>query len=452
MKRIFCSFFALIVICLSSSASAAYTDIIRVGLAYGSTAKAVATIKSQSGFKLGSMSGLTFNSTTTTNETTLNITYANGIYNVTNSSGESIYTGENVATEAISGTTDFDGYNYYGAFGFNAESSGKLTVINYANIENYIKGVLPYEMSASWPIEALKAQAVCARSFVLGNLNKHKSYGFDVCNTTNCQVYHGTERADANSDSAVDQTKGQILMYDGKLAVGYFFSSSGGATESNENVWGGTPIPYLRGVVDIYEDASASSKNVWSVTLTAEQIADKLKSAGYSIGQVADVKVTKRTEMDNVNQVTVTDTTGKSVVIENDDVRTVFGLNSIRYTINGDNSSNNNNSSSNGSTANTVYVNGSGVTDGSFYAIGADGSKAYIGSVNGKNVLTGSGTQKISLATAKTISSDSYVFSGTGWGHSVGMSQYGARSMANMGFTYTDILQFYFTGVTISQM
>lgn len=447
MKRIFCSLFALFVVCISSSASAAYTDIIRVGLAYGSTAKATATIKSTSGFKLGSMNGLTFNSASTTNETTLNITYANGTYNVTNSSGKSVYSGANVAAEAISGTTNFDGYDYYGAFSFNAESSGKLTVINYANIEDYIKGVLPYEMSASWPIEALKAQAVCARSFVLGNLNKHKSYGFDVCNTTNCQVYHGTERADANTDSAADQTKGQILMYDGKLAVGYFFSSSGGATENNENVWGGTAIPYLRGVVDIYEDASASSKNVWSVTLTAEQIADKLKSAGYSIGDVADVKVTKRTEMGNVNEVTVTNTTGKSVVIKNGNVRTVFGLNSIRYTINGDNSS------SGGSTSSAVYVNGSGVTDGSFYAIGADGNKAYIGSVNGKTVLTGSGTEKVSLsASTKAVSTNDYVFSGTGWGHNVGMSQYGARSMAKMGFNYTDILKFYFTGITISQM
>lgn len=450
MKRIFCSFFALVIICLGSFAKAAYTDIIRVGLAYGSTAKTTATIKSESGFKLGSISDLTFNSITTTNETTLNITYAGETYNVTNSSGQSVYTGTNVAAEAISGTTNFDGYNYYGVFGFNAESSGKLTVINYVNIEDYVKGVLPYEMSASWPIEALKAQAVCARSFVLGNLNKHKSYGFDVCNTTNCQVYHGIERADKNTDSAADQTKGQILMYDGKLAVGYFFSSSGGATENNENVWGGTPIPYLRGVVDIYEDASASSKNVWSVTLTAEQVADKLKSAGYSIGQVADVKVTKRTEMGNVNEVTVIDTEGNSVVIKNDKVRTVFGLNSIRYTING--SSNNNNSSNEG-TANAVYVNGFVITDGSFYAIGADGNKAYIGSVNGKTVLTGSGTQKISISTsAKTISSDSYVFSGTGWGHSVGMSQYGARSMANMGFAYIDILEFYFTDITISQM
>ena len=447
MKRIFCSLFALVVICVSSSAEAAYTNIIRVGLAYGSTAKATATIKSDSGFKLGSMNNLTFNSEATTSETTLNITYSNGTYNVTNSSGKSVYSGANVATEAISGTTNFDGYNYYGAFGFNAESSGKLTVINYANIEDYVKGVLPYEMSASWPIEALKAQAVCARSFVLGNLNKHKSYGFDVCNTTNCQVYHGTERADANTNSAADQTKGQILMYDGKLAVGYFFSSSGGATENNENVWGGTPIPYLRGVNDIYEDASASSKNTWSVTFTAEQIASKLKSAGYSIGTVADVKVTKRTEMDNVNEVTVTDTTGKSVVIKNDKVRTVFGLNSIRYTINGDDSS------SGGNTNGGVYVNGSSVADGGFYAIGANGAKTYIGSVNGKTALTGSGTSKVTVSSStKATTSNTYTFSGTGWGHNVGMSQYGARSMAKMGFNYTDILKFYFTGITISQM
>ena len=453
MKRIFCSLFAFVVLCVGSLASASYTNILRVGLAYSSTAVSVANLINSSGFSIGVMNDTTFTGSQSTSETTLKITYANNTYLVQGLSGQTIYSvsGENIAVRPISGTTTYDGYNYYGDFVFKAESSGKLTVINYVNIEDYVKGVLPYEMSASWPIEALKAQAVCARSFALGNLNKHKAYGFDLCNTTNCQVYHGTERADSNSNDAVDQTKGQILMADGKLATGYFFSSSGGATENNENVWGGTPISYLRGVKDIYEDASASSYNVWSVTLTADQIASKLKSAGYSIGTVADVKVTKRTEMDNVNEVTVTDTSGKSVTIKNGSVRTVFGLNSIRYTING--SSILTGSSGSGG----LWVNDSQITDSGLYAIGAGGNKAYIGSVSGKTALTGSGKQTISISSSNdsgnvNVASGSYVFSGTGWGHSVGMSQYGARSMANMGFSYSDILKFYYTGITISQM
>lgn len=450
MKRIFCSFFALIVLTGFASASAAYTSILRVGLAYGSTAVQTATIKSPSGFSVGTMNGTSFSGISSLSDTMLTISYGQSTYQVKNSDGENIYSasGDSIAFRPLSGVTTYGNYNFYGDFVFKVESSGKLTVINYVNIEDYVKGVLPYEMSASWPLEALKAQAVCARSYALGNLNKHKSYGFDVCNTTNCQVYNGTSRANDNSNSAVDQTKGQILMADGKLATGYFFSSSGGATENNENVWGGTPISYLRGVVDKYEDASASSYNTWSVTLTADQIAQKLKSAGYSIGTVADVKVTKRTAMDNVNEVTVTDTTGKSVTIKNGSVRTVFGLNSIRYTI-----------ASNGSSISTgqggsLFINDSAKTDGKLYAVGADGKSIAIGSVNGKTALTGSGSEKISVSSGQTVTvpAGSYVFSGTGWGHNVGMSQYGARSMAKLGFNYDDILKFYYTGITISQM
>ncbi|MEG2000103.1 MAG: SpoIID/LytB domain-containing protein, partial [Evtepia sp.] len=99
--------------------------------------------------------------------------------------------------------TWFKGYRYYGDFMYKRMDGGNLTVINYVSLENYVKGVLPYEMSASWPVEALKAQAVCARNYARLVGTKHAKDGFDVCNTIDCQVYCGLNKASDNSDRAV---------------------------------------------------------------------------------------------------------------------------------------------------------------------------------------------------------------------------------------------------------
>jgi stage II sporulation protein D len=114
-------------------------------------------------------------------------------------------------------------------------------------------------MSPSWPLEALKAQAVCARTYVMAS-RKHS--GFDVCTTECCQVYQGIGRANATTDMAVDQTAGQYMTYNGELCVAYYSSSDGGATENSENVWN-EAIGYLRGVVDPYEaDIADTARNI----------------------------------------------------------------------------------------------------------------------------------------------------------------------------------------------
>jgi stage II sporulation protein D len=109
-------------------------------------------------------------------------------------------------------------------------------VVNFINIEDYVKGVLPYEMNPEWPKEALKAQAVAARTYTAAHLDdKHKSQGFDLCCEPDCQTYRGTNGASALSDSAVDETAGIYMTYDGAYADAYYHSSDGGATENSEN-------------------------------------------------------------------------------------------------------------------------------------------------------------------------------------------------------------------------
>ena len=341
MKRIvsllLCIIISFGVLCVVPASAVDTNVILRVGLTInGASSFADPKLENVSGeptgYTIGQMQGTTFSGSTSISSSQLTIQLVNDAFQVSDTAtGKVLYTSaqgaDHLAIRPNSALTWFKGYKWNGDFVYRRASGNNLTVINYVGLEDYVKGVLPYEISADWPAEAQKAQAVCARSFALGT-HKHTSAGYDLCNTTNCQVYLGTNLATAASDAAVDATRGEYLTYNGELVIGYFFSSDGGATEDAANVWGGD-YPYLQGKEDPYETYDSS----WSVTLTADEVRQKLVNAGYSIGAIANVEVTKRTDTDNVNEVTVTDTDGKTVTIQRDNVRTVFGLDSIRYTI-----------------------------------------------------------------------------------------------------------------------
>lgn len=314
------------------------------------------------------------------------------------------------------------GYKYYGNFAYPRASNGNLSVINYVSTEDYVKGVIPYEMSADWNIEALKAQAVCARSYAMSEI-KHKADGFDLCATTHCQVYQGLNLATANSDAAVDGTKGIYATASGKPVQLFYFSSDGGATEDAANVWGGD-YSYLIGKSDPYETAEVpESKAVWSVTLTAAQVQSKIKAIDSSFGTLANLAVTKNTAVGNVLEVTATDTTGKKVTISKAACRSTFSLNSQRY---------------------TITANGSGSSGGANTTPTSIGAGILSGFQKAMNGTSLGGNPPSTAATG-------YTFQGTGWGHHVGMSQYGAKAMAAQGKSYADILNFYFTGITLAK-
>ena len=562
MKRILSMLLcaAALVGCLSVAPASAVdtvdTDVtLRVGLTIGG-ANTFADPKLENvsgeptGYTIGTMNGTSFSGGTSVSASQLTIKLVSGAFQVTNTAtGKVLYTSaagaDHIAIRPNSDLTWFKGYQWHGDFVYRRASDENITVINYVGLEDYVKGVLPYEIDPDWPAEAQKAQAVCARSFALGT-SKHNEY-YELCNTTNCQVYLGANRATEASDAAVDATQGEYLTYNGEPVIGYFFSSDGGATEDAVNVWGGD-YPYLQGKEDPYETYDSS----WSVTLTAEEIRQKLVSAGYSIGTVANVEVTKRTDTDNVNEVTVTDTTGKQVVIRRDDCRTVFGLDSIRYTItpnasastaatlpqstsvkiqpsthvvtvdgervdpqgyningynfyklrdiayilNGTDSQFNvtwdgaNNrivltddaayqevggemtSSASAEIKNVSESDSTIVLDGKTLSLTGyriNGNNYYkirdVGSALGFSVDFDPETEIVLIGSANAGQDDtqddpndetpitnaaSYTFNGSGWGHSVGMSQWGAYGMAQQGFGYEDILKFYFTGIEIA--
>jgi stage II sporulation protein D len=147
---------------------------------------------------------------------------------------------------------------------------------------------VPGEVSPSWPAEALKAQAVAARSY---GLSTHAGPAFDQYPDTRSQVYHGMGAETPATNAAVDATRGQVVRYGGKIAVTYFFSASGGQTENVENVfYNASATPYLRSVKDSYD--GSAPRHTWKLTFTKAQVASRLH--GLVKGKFRGIQVVKR--------------------------------------------------------------------------------------------------------------------------------------------------------------
>ena len=355
-----------------------------------------------------------------------------------------------VRPRSVSGektVTWFSGYRYYGGFEYQRTTGGYISVINVLDIEDYVKCVIAAEMSNDWPLEALKAQTVCARTYAASQ-TRHRSAGFDVCSTTDCQAYRGAALSNERSDAAAEETRGVYLYYNGELVTNaVYYSCNGGASESCKNVWG-SEVPYLQGKLDPYEASVAwrFSRYYWSFTATGDELREVLKSeANTDIGQVQNVYVSEYSDTGNVIAITFEGTRG-SYTARREKCRTLLNgvydhinVRSMRYTVTGGDAS-------------TYYVNDaqSSVTGtGGLYVIDGDGA-VVPNNAGAKDtyVITSGGVQSLERKSANT--SNTFTFSGSGWGHNVGMSQWGAFAMAEKGYTYRDILNFYYTGITLS--
>lgn len=331
--------------------------------------------------------------------------------------------------------TWFKGQTYYGGFEYNRVNGNDITVINVVHMDDYLKGVIPYEMSPSWPVEALKAQALCAKSYAVNSIGKHKSQGFDLCNTTDCQVYYGTKTATANSDSAVEAVSGLYVLYNGKVAETFYHASSGGWTEDVKNIWG-SDIPYLKAVEDKY----LVDTRPYSFSITLDEVTSILQKKGYNVTEIVDFYASGITAAGNVREVTFVQKSGANLVFSGDSARTCLNtsssskrINSHRYTI---------------STGTKLYVNDTSLdkSAGGYYAIGGSGQ---VNAVAGSGLYAISGNKKTEQVRMTGTGSGEYFISGTGSGHNIGMSQCGAYAMAQQGFSYDQIIKFYFTGVQV---
>jgi len=215
-----------------------------------------------------------------------------------------------------------DGKPYRGKL--TVAAAGKLVqVVDVVGLEPYLKGVVPAEMPSTWGVEALKAQAVAARSYALANLAKGRD--FDLYSDTRDQAYLGVEAESPAASAAVDATKGQVVLYNGKVADTLFSSTSGGRTASALETTG-TAVPYLVSVADPYD--TASPYHDWGpVLFDAAKVAKQLKLAG----PLDDLQTTAGAS-GRVQQATAVSSDDTEAAFTGSQLRSVLGLRSTWFT------------------------------------------------------------------------------------------------------------------------
>lgn len=301
---------------------------------------------------------------------------------------------------------------YTGTLEITASLAGQLELIEHTPVEEYLRGVLPSEMPALWPEEALKAQAVSARNEVLVNLStKHTLERFDFCNKEHCRAYHGINRRDPATDRALRHTQGRILVQDDALVQTVFSATCGGWTAGNDTVWFGPPNAALRPVTD--------SKSKRRKTLTSDSAVRKWLRSSNQAWCAGDSKHFRWTRVFSESE--IRGMIEKKVAIG--------ALKRIELGERGE-----------GGRLKWIRVHGS--TDTVTIkkelpirqTLGGLPSALFVMDVSGK-------------APNRT-----FTLTGGGRGHGVGLCQHGAKGMADAGHKYPDILLHYFRDVKIEKV
>lgn len=332
---------------------------------------------------------------------------------------------------------------YRGWFEFVRRGS-TITAVNIVDYEDYLYGVIAAEMPASWNMEALKAQAVAARSMAIHQYNKYNQYGHNVCDTVYTQVYKGFSGEHPRTNQAVDETRGIVATYNGKIAETLFFSTSGGYTEDPANVWG-NPIPYLKAIPDPYE--TDPEMKPWTRTISLGDIDQALASNKIQIGQARGMQINAYTPAGRVKELKIIGTLG-SHQIEREAIRTFFSstsqgsLRSRMFTIDNAPAINR----PRGLDLQDLQVYGGGSAN---YLLGANGKMKAAGDALVVEGAKGQTSYGLGQVGGGQIAYGDLVISGKGYGHGVGMSQSGARGMAQAGYTYDQIIKYYYQGVEL---
>lgn len=412
---------------------------------------------------------------------------------------------------------------YDGVFAYTryrGEGVDGVAVTNVLTLDQYVEGVLPYEISNVWPMETQKAFAIAARSYAAHILGRHNtSYNFDLCNGSHCQVYRGAGRVNQNVIDAVESTHGLIIAYEGKVASTYYSSSCGGYTASIGDVWGGASYPYLVAHATPWENYAKHSNGFWTVEVSPTELLTYLRDQkGHTElgGYITSIEVVEYAPGSTyVKKLRIHASNGASVEFTNTDrvrgqlsaylksANFVVGQGSVAYTVD------------------TVSVVGETVIDnavekqvrppvsgGSGFSqtttsaeestlfiltaesavqqstkdvpiltaegtVMSDGTPIHVQTAGGivQMIPAGSGTVVVSpsipggamqlprtikeyavttetkIATASNP--NNFIFVGKGWGHGAGMSQYGAKDLADLGYDYEHIINAYYTNVDI---
>lgn len=257
------------------------------------------------------------------------------------------------------------------------DEASSFFVVNYVDLEDYIRGVLYHEISHLWPAESIKAQATVVRTFALNQVSNNKVKEFDLTNDIYSQVYGGRTSERFRLNKSIDETKGEVLTYEGKVFPTYYHATCAGRTEDAKYLWG-IELPPLKGVTCLYCKDSPHYK--WDTFIKLDELRSKLKAAGFKVGKIKAIEIIKRSNSNRVLELKII-SDGQSPKISGGDFRQALGPNILR--------SNN-------------------------FKIRIEADKAF--------------------------------FEGFGWGHAIGMCQWGAYFMGKRGFNYRQILEFYYPG------
>ncbi len=291
--------------------------------------------------------------------------------------------GPTVRFTTQSGFLRANGQPYRGSMEVRRTHGGRLTAINELDLERYLYGLIKAEINPQWPLEAVKAQAVAARTLALQNLaelrGKFASEGYTLRATTDSQVYLGVAGEDPGALAAVDATRGIVMTFRGQPIFAAYHSNSGGHTEDIENVWG-TPHPYLRGVPDpLALDAPGGQ---WTARISLASVEAALRRGGVSMTGIVAITPARVTPWGRLVTVRLSDEAGRTHEIGANQFRLLVGPGLIRSTM---------------------------------FVVNREGADV--------------------------------AFVGRGSGHGVGLNQWGARALALRGHTFEQILSYYYTGI-----
>lgn len=369
---------------------------------------------------------------------------------------------------------------YRDSFIVKRNPNSDLTFINRLGLDEYLYGVVPKEMSGGWPIEALKAQAIAAKNFVLTASKRYASFGFDVCNTTVSQVYGGYSAEHPNSNQAVNEVSGMALSYNGAMIPLYYHSHSGGMTNNSENVWTES-LPYIKQTFDPYSFGYPNTD--WTISVSKAEIIQRLSVSGYAIGDLLQLKILERTEGGHVLSMEFVGTSG-NVTLKKDKIRLVLGgsiIKSLLFSFDPSTAVTNKEAilqaaAGTNATPSVQNQETNPLMVPSVVRTNAGASAEFIDTnrlrvvINGieqivtmdkSALLSATDIYSTSLTSFKPYlynnteifdtTGGSVVFYGHGYGHGLGMSQFGAKAMAEQGKSFVEILSFYYKDTALIQ-
>ncbi len=282
-------------------------------------------------------------------------------------------------TFSASSAVYVNGKPYRGLAEVQAGEKG-LLVINDLALEDYLVGLINCEISSAWPIEAVKAQAVIARTYAINRRDARRTASYHLESSVIDQVYDGCAIEDSRARRGVSETAGEVLTHGGAVIQAFYHSNCGGRTEASEHVWG-MALPYLKGVDCQYCLNSPSTH--WEQKLTLREIEDKLKAAGHRVSGITDIRGGARNSRGRLKHVVMV-MPRSELALTGDQFRKAVGYGVIKST--------------------------------NFSVRAANGD---------------------------------VMFSGTGNGHGVGLCQWGAKQRALEGFSYAEILSYYYPGTVL---